>query len=289
MTSHAPKIPPPSDPADPAPPIAWQPITPRGVAAFAAANLSRLFVVEFIVAAIAAGVVVWLLASAWFPAVRHAINQLPEQGALRDGQLQVPVAAAQTLAERRPFLLLGLDLEHQRNVSQTSDVLIEFHRHNFQACSLLGCLVLDYPRDWRLEFNRPRLAPLWEAWEPSLLSLAGLLVLVSLLASWAVLATAYCGVVRLLGFYKDRALTWRGSWLLASAALLPGALLLSAGLLGYGLGVVDLIRLLLLFLFHFVVGWIYLAISPFFVPRLPSVAPPGANPFATGPEPKKEP
>ena len=32
-----------------------------------------------------------------------------------------------------------LDVEKQNNASATSDVLLEFHKKNFQICSLLGC------------------------------------------------------------------------------------------------------------------------------------------------------
>jgi len=274
-----------NDPISSSPPAAWQPFTPRGVAAFARATLSRLLVVELAVAALGAVVVVWFLATIWFPTVRQAIHQLPERGTILNRKLDSPVTFADTLAEKRPFLIFVLDLEKQRNASQTSDVLVEFHRSNFQVCSMFGCLVFDYPGGWSIEFNRQGLAPRWEAWEPILLGLAALLVTVLLLLSWATLATIYCWIVRLLGFFKDRDLNWARSWRLASAALMPGAVLLSAGILGYGLGMLDLIRLLVLFALHLVMGWVYLGISPIFVPRLPAITPPGVNPFAP---PKEE-
>ncbi len=260
-------------------PFAWQPLTPRGVAAFAPATLSRLLLVELIVAALGAGVIVWLLAVAWFPTVRQAIRQLPEQGAIRNRQLASPLNGAKTLAETN-FLMIVVDLEKQRNATQTSDLLLEFHKANFQVCSIFGCMVFDYPEGWNVEFNRPKLTPWWEAWEPIFLGLAAVIVIAGLFFSWALLATIYCGVVRLLGFFKDRDLNWRSSWRLASAALMPAALLFTAGIFGYGLGVVDLIRLVLLFVVHLVVGWIYLAISPWFVPRLPGVLQRGVNPFS---------
>ncbi len=270
-------------------PLAWQPFTPRGVAAFARAGLGRLLAVELAIASLGAGAVVWFLATLWFPTVRQAIHQLPERGTIHNRSLDSPVTFAAILAETRPFLIFVLDLEKQRNASQTSDVLVEFHRNNFQVCSIFGCLVFDYPRGWNVEFNRQGLEPGWKTWEPILLGLAALLVIVLLLLSWAALATIYCWVVRLLGFFKDRDLNWARSWRLASAALMPGSVLLSAGILGYGLGVMDLIRLLVLFALHLVMGWVYLGISPIFVPRLPAITPPGVNPFTPPPaESKRE-
>jgi len=250
------------------------------VAAFARAALGRLLLIELIVASLVAGAVVWFLYSVWFPTVSQAIHSLPEQGAIQNRRLDSPISFAATLAETRPFLIFVLDLEKQRNASQTSDVLIEFHRRNFQVCSILGCLFFDYPKGWRVEFNRPKLEPWWNAWEPIFLGMAALAVILVLLLNWALQAAIYCGAVRLLGFFKDRDLNWRSSWRLASAALLPGALLLSGGIFCYGLGVTDLIRFLLLFAIHLVVGWVYMAISPSFVPRLASVSPPEVNPFA---------
>jgi hypothetical protein len=248
------------------------------VAAFARASLGRVLLVQLAVASVAAGAVVWFLAQGWFPTVRQAIRQLPERGSIRKQQLLSSAQQAQILSQTN-FHMIVIDLETQRNATQTSDVLVEFHKSNFQICSLFGCFQINYPLHVSLEFNRPKLAPWWDAWEPSMLGITGLLVILWLLSTWAILATIYCGVVRLLGFFKDRDLDWRASWRLASAALLPGALLFTAGIAGYLLGVVDLVRLLLLFGVHFVVGWIYLLVSPLFVARIPGVLPARANPF----------
>jgi len=65
------------------PPFAWQPITPRGVAAFARASWGRVLLVQFLCALAAATAVVWFLETAWFPAVTEAIRQLPPPGCPR--------------------------------------------------------------------------------------------------------------------------------------------------------------------------------------------------------------
>ena len=70
--------------------FAWQPLTVRGVAAFASATLGRLLLVQFIVALLAAGTVVWFLQRAWFPTIGEAIRQLPPQGEIRSGRLDWP-------------------------------------------------------------------------------------------------------------------------------------------------------------------------------------------------------
>src|SRR2546429_4821245 len=81
----------PIQPAPPSPP-AWQPLTPRGVASFAGASLARLLLVELIIASLIASAVAWFLAENWFPTVRHAIHQLPDQGTIRNQRLDSPRA-----------------------------------------------------------------------------------------------------------------------------------------------------------------------------------------------------
>src|SRR5437867_3039925 len=82
----------------------------------------------------------------------QAIRQLPEQGAIRNHYRTLPLNSAQTLAETN-FLMIVVDLEKQRNATQTSDLLVEFHKTNIQICSLFGCVVFDYPDGWNFEFN----------------------------------------------------------------------------------------------------------------------------------------
>jgi len=193
------------------------------------------------------------------------------------------------LVETR-FLAVVVTLEKQRGGSSISDVRLELRRSDFQLCSLLGCVALPYPPNWQTGFNRPELEPRWGAWEPNLLWMAIIITVALLLISWALLATLYFGVVRLVAFYLNRELNGGGSWRLAAMSLMPGALLLSLGILGYGLGVVDLVRLGFLFPLHFIVGWIYLLMAPLFLPRLRATASLSTNPFTVPPrEAKTEP
>src|SRR5256885_639173 len=83
------------------PPVAWQPITARGVAAFSRASWGRLFLVQFIVALIARVAVVGCVHGACFPAIAAAIRQLPAQAEIRSGKLNWPADAPAMLAENR--------------------------------------------------------------------------------------------------------------------------------------------------------------------------------------------
>src|SRR5262245_22911829 len=107
------------------PPPAWLPLTPRGVAAFATAPFSRLFTVQLIFAGASAAAVVWFAATVWAPILRQAIRQLPEQGALRDGRLDLPVTHVPAAQPNR-FLVLTVDLENRREPELATDLHIKF-------------------------------------------------------------------------------------------------------------------------------------------------------------------
>ena len=82
-----------------------------------------------------------------------------------------------------------------------------------------------------------------------------------------------------MGFFANRDLNLRGSWRLAGAALMPGALLICAVIVLYGCGALDLLRLAVVGPVHLVIAWVYLILSPLCVPRHPALTV-KANPFA---------
>ena len=246
------------------------------MAAFARARLSRLLLVQFVVASLAAAAVVWFLSDGCFPTVRAAIRNLPATGAIRSGWLDWPGNPPQLLAEGR-FLAFIVDLDHSGQIHSPADVQIEFGAESIRIFSLLGYRT-GFSSRWIKSFNRTDLEPLWGAWEPELLAIAVLAVVAGLMLSWAVLATVYFLPVRLISFFANRDLNFPGSWKLAGAALMPGALLLTAAIVLYDFAVIDLIQFCFIFSAHFVLGWIYLFLSQFFLPRIDST-PPKGNPF----------
>jgi hypothetical protein len=259
--------------------FAWEPFTPRGVAAFAHARFGRLLLVQFIVALIAAASVVWFLDDSVFPVVKTAIQNLPDAGEIRSAKLDWRGDSPKLLAERR-FLALDVDLNHSGKINSTADLQIEFGKESVRASSSLGYgyMEIPYPPAQIILFNRPELEPLWGAWTSVILFIAAIVTTIGLLASWWLLATIYFLPVWLLGFFVNRDLNFRRSWKLSGAALLPGALLMAAGILLYDFGEVTLVQLGFIFCAHFVLGWIYLFVSLLFVPGIPAALPKG-NPF----------
>jgi hypothetical protein len=210
--------------------------------------------------------------------VRAAIHNLPTAGDIRAGRLSWPGHTPQLLAEGR-FLAFIADPNHSGQIHSPADVQIEFGRESVRIISLLGYTEQDYPRDWIVSFNRTELEPLWGAWEPELLAIAVLAVVAGLMLSWAVLATVYFLPAWLTGYFANRNLNFRGSWKLAGAALMPGALLLTAAIVLFALAALDLVQFCFVFGAHFALGWVYLFLSQLFLPRIGSKLFPG-NPFS---------
>jgi len=125
------------------------------------------------------------------------------------------------------------------------------------------------------------LEPKWGAWETPILGLVALAVIVWLFLAWSVLATVYALPVWLISFFSNRDLRLAGCWRLAGAALMPGAVVMAVSIGLYGLGAFDLLALGSVGIGHLVVGWVYLLITPAFLPRVADAVA-TKNPFVGG-------
>lgn len=265
-------------PEPPDPPAAWQPFTPRGVAAFATAGFGRIFLLLCTVALLSAGTVVWFLNSAWFPTIRAAIHELPAQGQIVGQELRAPRISSKPLAEHR-FLGFVVLISGNDGTDLSSHIAVKFRQRNVDVCSIFGCLRFAYPPGWIIEFNRPELEPRWAAWEPILSGAAAVLMFLGLLLIWAALSFIYSSVAWLTAKIRKRALSWTGSWAMSAAALMPGALLMVAGIWTYGLGVLDVLQFVVLVAIHFLSAWVYIGFAIGALPKR-GVASQSTNPFA---------
>ena len=257
---------------------AWQPFTPRGVAAFAHATVSRLFLVQLVVAVLIAAALVLGLRAAWVPVISEAITHLPEAGVIRRGELSLAGEPNRRLAGNAQ-LAFSIALHGEPAGGSSSDLEITFEKNRFALCGHLGCGWWPYDPRSIIAFNRLALEPWWGAWRGPLLGVTALLTIIVLLVLWWTVGLLYLPLVKFIAFFNDRAVTWGGAWRVATAALLPGALLLAVGLLLYGAGLLDLFRFALLYLLHIIAGLVFVVTSPLFLPRHFNQST-GANPFA---------
>ncbi len=259
------------------PPRAFLPLTPMGAAAFTQASFTRLWVVQFIFALLISVVLTWFLATAWFPQVTKAVQQLPETGKIDDGKLVWSEPSPQILSENR-FLALVVDLTHSGQARSTAHVQLEFGATDLVVFSIFGNCTFPYPPGFEMMFNRPELVPWWGAWAPPILALATLGGILALMCSWFLLGTLYWGPAWIFAFFCNRDLSWSGAWRVAQVSLLPGGVFLGVAILLYGLGILDLLQLLLAWALHFLIGWLFLGASVLAGPRQTGI-PTKGNPF----------
>jgi len=254
-----------------------EPFTPRGVATFARAKLGRLLLTQLILALLAAAAVASFFNNACFPVISSAIDNLPDNAQIASGQLNWSGNSFQDLAEGH-CVAFDVDLDHSGQFRSTADMQIEFGRDSLRVFSLFGYADFYYPPDDLIQFNRPQLQPLWNAWRAVIVFAIGASAFVALLVTWWMLATLYFLPVWLIGFFTNRDLDLFASWKLCGAALLPGALLMTAGIFLYGLGFFGLITFCFVAAAHFILGWLYLLFALPFFARI-ATAPSRGNPF----------
>lgn len=264
---------------------AWQPLTFGGVAAFANAPLRRLLLVQLVVSIIASASIVWFLAKGYGPVVTGTINQLPETAAIEAGYV---TGVDSPVDVETKFLSVQLDTSVDPQFSELSDVQIELGKSGGKACSLLrsafGCVEFDYPRDHTISLARSHLEPWWGARQPLIWAGTFVGLLGYMFVSWALLAVVWTFIAKLVAWFADRELSWLGGWKTCSAALMPGALLLTLAVRLYHWQVIDLIALSFFYLGHLVVGLVYVIGAPFKCPKFvlakEAKPKPPKNPFA---------
>jgi len=266
-------------------PSAWQPLTPRGLLAFARAGSGRVLLLLWVVGLILTGSVVWFLNAAWFPAIRAAIQELPAQGEISHRELKISRVSSHPLAEHR-FLGFVILVSDNAGADLSSHIVVKFRKKDFEVCSIFGCCRFNYPGGWIIEFNRPELEPRWGAWQPILTGIGAIVVFFGLLVLWIVLAFLYSFLPWVWACLKKRDLTWPESYRLCLAALMPGALLFAIAIWSYGLGLLDVLQFLVLAVAHLLMTWAYIVFCCRVLSSRP-VAARAANPFAPLPDEEK--
>lgn len=260
---------------------AWQPFTPRGVAAFANATSLRVFLVQLLVAGIVIVSLLWSLRIAWIPVVTQGIRRLPETGVIRRGELTYEGESPQRLAENARLGFV-VDVAGSGEAGRVAEVEATFEKNRVVVRGPLGDWSRPYDKRYSISFNRVELIPWWDAWRWTILAAITIATVVWLFVSWWALALLYLPLTKLIAFFADRGLTWRGGWRMNLAALIPGACLMAGAFLLYAFGAIDFFQFGLLYLLHIVAGWLFVFTSPFFLPKIVET-PSTQNPFG-GPQ-----
>ena len=254
---------------------AWQPFTLGGAAAFAYAGFGRLFLVCTFIALLCTASIVHFVHAAWLPVWQEAIPRLPAGAIIRDGYLYWPGPSGKLAGNS--FLALAANPHSEALPREPADLQAELTSAGVRIRSSLGYTPIPYPHGWLASLSPDEVGPYWGAWKPAFLLSLSLLSLLFLGLSWTALATLYAPLARLIAFYSDRDLTLAGAWRLACASLMPGALLLSFGLLLYTFREISPFFLGFIFGMHLLLGFGYALLAPFCLRPAPDT--PSRNPF----------
>jgi hypothetical protein len=260
---------------------AWQPLTFRGVALFASAPLKRILLIQFLFALCTAVTVIWFLNHAWFPTVKQAILQMPDEGQIVSGKLNWTNTPPTLLAEG-PFLAIIADLDHTRVIRVPAHLQVEIGASNVRFISLFGYMDWMYPvvrGNSVFDFNRHKLEPWWGAWRPPILWMVFGATLLLLMCVWWAVASLYAVPLWLISFFANRRLSLVESWKLAGASLMPAAMMMLLAILAYGSGVIDLVQLMVVQGLHWIVGVAYGCVSIRYLSRAAQHGPAKKNPF----------
>jgi hypothetical protein len=239
------------------PPAAWQPLTFGGVAAFAGARLGRLLAAELVTAMMVAACIVWFLHRTYCPVILRAIQQMPETARVANGTLQ---GVPDTVIAESKFLAIAATPQPAREIGQDADLQIQLRQNDLCTGSIFWPdwgLDFSYGRGTTINLARSNLEPWWGAWQPVLLIASGAAMVLCLFLLWAALAAIYMAPAKFVAWFGDRYLSWGGAWKLASASLLPGALVATGAVILYAWSVIDLVGLSFFGAVHVIMGWVY--------------------------------
>lgn len=264
-------------PPSPASTPMWHPFTPRGAARAAGAPRWQLWIALGLTAALSVASILFFLNRCWQPVIVAAIDQLADGGQLRQGILQPGGASTDvTLASNR-YLAIALNWTEAGPRDQVSDVRFILQIDRFLVCSLFGCTAFSYEGIGDRSVGRTETGAWWRAWQPFLFTAIALGHALYLIIAWWLLTIVYAWAIRLLAFYLDRDLDFTGATRVAQAALIPGALWLTATVFLHAAGWLDLLSVLVVLVMHVPVGWLYAGLACRSLPLRPDVLP--ANPF----------
>ena len=255
-----------------------------------------MWIVLGLTAGLSAVVLTSFLSSCWRPVIDEAISNLPANGYILGGVYYPDSITTDTVLAENAWLAISIRWSPQTVNNQASDVRATLQIDRVRMCSILGCTTVSYHTIGDRSLGRTDTEAWWNAWRPFILAALSIVHILFLFVSWWVLTLMYSSAIRFLAFYRDRAVDFAGSCRIAQAALVPGALWLIASVFSYQQRWLDMFGLLVVFVLHIPVAWIYCFLAlkhlpaidpnrkgnPFLTKDERDATPPTDNPFAGG-------
>jgi hypothetical protein len=260
-------------------PIAWNPLTPGGVASYANAPLTQLLFTQALAAFVVFAATLFYLHRAWTPVLNSAVERFPSGAELSGQSLYMPGVHPLVLGENR---LLSATWVTNDALTPDADIELRLGRDEWSTGSLLGYIALPYPPYLELNLARENSAPKWGAWRSAAVPGLAAAVALSMWLAWIAMAAFYAWPIRVVVFFRDKLTSRLGSWKLCAAALLPAAVFMSSAIVLYTLGKIPVAGLLIAFAAHFVIGWFYIVAGAIALPVIPEAELLKGNPFIKG-------
>ena len=252
--------------------IAFLPFTFGGIAHFGYARKAFLFTVELVIALLCSLSILWFVCDAYFPIVGQAIDSLPEEEVSITNNRLVWDERDGVLAQS-PKLAISINAYGGPGKVTDSDLTLELAMRSFKIHCINGYYTeIPYQID-RFPLNHQRVTSWWKAWMGPLIFWVIFISFCSLVLIWQVLSFLYMFGVKLLAWATRRQVEWTGAYMLSGASLMPGALLMTAGILCYSIGCISLEGLGIFAAAHIVLAWIFLLISTLLLPKAPKPVP----------------
>ncbi|MBR5691523.1 MAG: hypothetical protein IKX46_06175 [Verrucomicrobia bacterium] len=252
--------------------IAFLPFTFGGIAHFGYARKAFLFTVELVIALFCSLSILWFVCDAYFPIVGQAIDSLPEE--------EVSITNNRLVWDERDGVLaqsskLAISINAYGGPKQLtdSDLTLELAMRSFKLHCINGYYTeIPYQID-RFPLNRQRVTSWWKAWMGPLIFWIIFISFCSLVFVWQILSFLYMFGVKIIAWAARRQVEWTGAYMLSGASLMPGALLMTAGIFCYSIGCISLEGLGIIAAAHIGLAWIFLLISSLLLPKAPKPVP----------------
>jgi hypothetical protein len=211
---------------------AWQPLTGRGVAAFADASFGRLFFFQLLGAIASTLALLWALQTAYVPVFNRALSQLPERASVHLGRLQWPNQNAATLADS-PHFAIAVRPVDDAEPDRTADLQVELSPRSIRLGGILGYHDWPYPPAAEWNLGRLEASALWAAWRWPLRFLFSVILAAAFIGAWWILQALFSPILWTLGLMFRRNLSFGSAWRQAGAAWLTAFLFADAAIFAY--------------------------------------------------------
>ncbi|MCX7872708.1 MAG: hypothetical protein N2487_05430 [Verrucomicrobiae bacterium] len=251
------------------------PLTPNGISAYANVSFAYTAYTILVFAIICSVSICWMFSRCLIVPLNLGVERLPEKGGISNGRLQWFTNETTVLIETRT-LSIHVNPTDEEPIADGADLQIVFEKDRLLLRSLFGWLPIPYPKTLNFPLNLKDLWTSWGAYKNAIIPLVFIFSACFLVVVWGGLAWIYSIPIALLVKIIKAKTSSAGIFRISLMSQMLSALIMSAGVIFYTLARIDLTTLCIIFAIHIPFAWIYLLITPFYLPKIPDNT---SNPF----------